>query len=95
MSTESGNESRACEQQPNSQRQNGSQDNNQQQNGQQQQGSMWKSILVRMFIFWMISNLFRGRQQSTSNTNIVPATNLFQTNQKIVSDVIMKKKITL
>lgn len=83
MSTESGNESRACEQQPNSQSQNGSQDNNQQQNGQQQQGSMWKSILVRMFIFWMISNLFRGRQQSTSNTNIVPATNLFQTNQQI------------
>lgn len=93
MATEGGSESRVCEQQPNSQLQNGTQDNNQSQNGQQQQqqeGSMWKSLIVRMFIFWMISNLFRGRQQSTSNTNIVPATNLFQTNQQIVSDVIIK-----
>ena len=87
MATENRSDSAACEQQTNSQVQNGTAGNNEQQNGQQQQqqqGSMWKSLLVRMFIFWMISNLFRGRQQ-TSNTNTVASTNLFKTNQKIVS----------
>lgn len=44
---------------------------------------MWKSLLVRMFIFWLISNLFRGRQQSTSTSNTAPSTNLFKTDQKI------------
>lgn len=79
------------EQQTNTQLQNGTAGNNVQQNDQpqqqqqQQQGSMWKSLLVRMFIFWLISNLFRGRQQSTNTSNTVPSTNLFKTGEKIVS----------
>lgn len=80
------------EQQTNTQLQNGTAGNNVQQNDQpqqqqqqQQQGSMWKSFLVRMFIFWLISNLFRGRQQSTNTSNTAPSTNLFKTDQKIVS----------
>ena len=79
------------EQQTNTQLQNGTAGNNVQQNDQpqqqqqQQQGSMWKSILVRMFIFWLISNLFRGRQQTTNTSNTAPSTNLFKTDQKIVS----------
>lgn len=79
------------EQQTNTQLQNGTAGNNVQQNDQpqqqqqQQQGSMWKSLLVRMFIFWLISNLFRGRQQSTNTSNTVPSTNLFKTDQNIVS----------
>ena len=88
MATENRSESAACSQQTNSQVQNGTAGNNEQQNGQpqqqQQQGSIWKGLLFRMFIFWMISNLFRGRQQS-SNTNTVASTNMFKTDQKIVS----------
>ena len=88
MATENRSESTACAQQTNSQVQNGTAGNNEQQNGQpqqqQQQGSIWKGLLFRMFIFWMISNLFRGRQQS-SNTNTVASTNMFKTDQKIVS----------
>ena len=88
MATENRSESTACSQQTNSQVQNGTAGNNEQQNGQpqqqQQQGSIWKGLLFRMFIFWMISNLFRGRQQS-SNTNTVASTNMFKTDQKIVS----------
>ena len=91
MATEGSGEV-ACdrnEQQTNSQLQNGTAGNNVQQNDQpqqqQQQGSMWKSLLVRMFIFWLISNLFRGRQQSTNTSTTLPSTNLFKTNQKIVS----------
>lgn len=85
MATENPSESTACAQQTNSQVQNGTAGNNEQQNGQQQQqGSIWKGLLFRMFIFWMISNLFRGRQQS-SNTNTVASTNMFKTDQKIVS----------
>ncbi|CAH3040787.1 unnamed protein product [Porites lobata] len=86
MATENRSESTACAQQTNSQVQNGTAGNNEQQNGQpqqqQQQGSIWKGLLFRMFIFWMISNLFRGRQQS-SNTNTVASTNMFKTDQKI------------
>ncbi|XP_073250120.1 putative lipid scramblase CLPTM1 isoform X2 [Porites lutea] len=86
MATENRSESTACSQQTNSQVQNGTAGNNEQQNGQpqqqQQQGSIWKGLLFRMFIFWMISNLFRGRQQS-SNTNTVASTNMFKTDQKI------------
>lgn len=94
MATERSDEAAACdrnEQQTNSQLQNGTAGNNVQQNDQpqqqqqQQQGSMWKSLLVRMFIFWLISNLFRGRQQSSSTTSTVASTNLFKTDQKIVS----------
>ena len=88
MATDNRSESTACSQQTNSQVQNGTAGNNEQQNGQpqqqQQQGSIWKGLLFRMFIFWMISNLFRGRQQ-TSNTNTVASTNMFKTDQKIVS----------
>lgn len=88
MATENRSESTACAQQTNSQVQNGTAGNNEQQTGQpqqqQQQGSIWKGLLFRMFIFWMISNLFRGRQQS-SNTNTVASTNMFKTDQKIVS----------
>ena len=62
----------------------------QQQQQQQQQESPWKTILFRMFIFYMIMNFFRGRggqQQNTSpNQNVVPATNLFQPNTKMVSE---------
>ncbi|XP_058944990.2 putative lipid scramblase CLPTM1 [Pocillopora verrucosa] len=84
-----------CEQngqQSNSQVQNGTAGNNDQQNNQpqqqqqqpqQEQGSMWKSLLIRMFIFWLISNLFRGRQQQGTNTNVIASTNLFKTDQKI------------
>lgn len=92
MATEQRSDEAVCErneQQSDSQLQNGTAGNNEQQNEQpqqqQQQGSVWKSLLVRMFIFWMISNLFRGRQQSTTNTNTVPSTNLFKSDQKIVS----------
>ena len=79
-----------CEQngqQSNSQVQNGTAGNNDQQNNQpqQEQGSMWKSLLIRMFIFWLISNLFRGRQQQGTNTNVIASTNLFKTDQKMVS----------
>ena len=86
-----------CEQngqQSNSQVQNGTTGNNDQQNNQpqqqqqqpqQEQGSMWKSLLIRMFIFWLISNLFRGRQQQGTNTNVIASTNLFKTDQKMVS----------
>ncbi|KAL9952468.1 hypothetical protein ACROYT_G039730 [Oculina patagonica] len=90
MATEQRSDEAVCErnEQPSdSQLQNGTAGNNEQQNEQpqqqQQQGSVWKSLLVRMFIFWMISNLFRGRQQSTTNTNTVPSTNLFKSDQKI------------
>lgn len=92
MATDNRSESTACAQQTNSQVQNGTAGNNEQQNGQpqqqQQQGSIWKGLLFRMFIFWMISNLFRGRQQS-SNTNTVASTNMFKTDQKIVSSSYM------
>lgn len=95
MATERSDEA-VCEQngqQSNSQVQNGTAGNNGQENGhpqqqqQQQQGSMWKSLLVRMFIFWMISNLFRGRQQQSTNTNMIASTNLFKTEQKMVSEI--------
>lgn len=91
MATERRSDEAVCErneQQSNSQLQNGTAGNNEQQQQQQQQpqqGSVWKSILVRMFIFWMISNLFRGRQQSSTNTNTVASTNLFKPDQKMVS----------
>jgi len=94
MATGERSDEAACannEQQNNTQLQNGTAGNNVQQNDQpqqqqqQQQGSMWKSFLVRMFIFWLISNLFRGRQQSTNTSNTTPSTNLFKTDQKIVS----------
>ncbi|KAK3746119.1 hypothetical protein QZH41_008822 [Actinostola sp. cb2023] len=50
-----------------------------QQPEQQQQQSPWKGILFNIFIFWLISNLFRGKQQPTSNTPAFqPATNLFK-----------------
>lgn len=98
MATENGSDSVACEQQSNSQLQNGTAGNNEQQNGQQQQqqqqGSMWKSFLVRMFIFWMISNLFRGRQQN-SNVNTVASSNLFKTDQKIVSWILVRRPLEL
>ncbi|KXJ13308.1 cleft lip and palate transmembrane protein 1 homolog [Exaiptasia diaphana] len=47
---------------------------------QQQQESPWKGILFRIFIFWFISNLFRGRQQPSSQQgpSFKPATNLFK-----------------
>ncbi|EDO26327.1 predicted protein, partial [Nematostella vectensis] len=59
---------------------------NQQQ--QQQQESPWKGILFRIFIFWFVTNLFRGKQQqpssdSPSGMSLKPATNLFNTNQKM------------
>lgn len=78
------------EQQSDSQLQNGTAGNNGQQNDQpqpqQQQGSMWKSLLVRMFIFWVISQLFRGRgQQQSTTTNTFASTNVFKTDQKMVS----------
>ncbi|XP_022809418.1 cleft lip and palate transmembrane protein 1 homolog [Stylophora pistillata] len=84
-----------CEQngqQRNSRVQNGTVENNDQQNNQpqqqqqqpqQEQGSMWKSLLIRMFIFWLISKLFRGGQQQGTNTNVIASTNLFKTDQKI------------
>ena len=99
MATEGSGEV-ACdrnEQQTNSQLQNGTAGNNVQQNDQpqqqQQQGSMWKSLLVRMFIFWLISNLFRGRQQSTNTSTTLPSTNLFKTNQKIVSWIKLRESL--
>ncbi|KAJ7383977.1 Cleft lip and palate transmembrane protein 1 like protein [Desmophyllum pertusum] len=78
------------EQQSDSQLQNGTAGNNGQQNDQpqpqQQQGSMWnwKSLLVRMFIFWVISQLFRGRgQQQSTTTNTFASTNVFKTDEKM------------
>lgn len=65
--------------------------NGQQQQQEQQQESPWKTILFRMFIFYMIMNFFRGRggqqQPSTgSNQQIMPATNLFQPSTEMVSE---------
>lgn len=54
---------------------------------QAQQESPWKGILFRIFIFWLISQLFRGRQQPSTTTQgpaFVPATNLFKPGDPMV-----------
>ena len=63
--------------------------NEPQQQQQPQQESQWKTILFRMFIFYMIMNFFRGRggqqQNGESTQTVMPATNLFPPNTKMVS----------
>lgn len=68
--------------------------NSQQQNGQPQQEqpqqqSPWKSFLVRIFIFWLISRMFSWRSSQPSDQQNVgtrmPGTNLFRPNQALVS----------
>lgn len=62
-------------------------ENNPQNEQQPQQESPWKGILFRIFIFWLISNLFRGKQQPGTQNNSVftPATNLFKPRDFMVS----------
>ncbi|XP_046847536.1 cleft lip and palate transmembrane protein 1 homolog [Xenia sp. Carnegie-2017] len=57
------------------------QENNQGQAQQQQsQTSIWKSILMRMFVFWLISQFFKSRQNTSSNpAGIKSSHNLFPT----------------
>lgn len=64
----------------------------QQQQQQQQQESPWKGILFRIFIFWFISNLFRGRQQPTQQgPAFQPATNLFKSGDFMVRSYQIEK----
>jgi fatty acid desaturase len=69
-----------------------------QQQPQQQQESPWKGILFRIFIFWLISNLFRGKQQPStqSSPGYTPATNLFKPRDFMVSfERIKKRKVII
>lgn len=67
----------------------------QQQPQQQQQESPWKGILFRIFLFWFISNLFRGRQQPTTEQgpSFKPATNLFKPMDYMVSSELYNAAI--
>ena len=50
-------------------------DNQQQQ--QQPQESVWKTILTRMFVFWLITQFFKGRQSNTNQSGVTASRNLF------------------
>ncbi len=61
---------------------------------QQQEGSPWKSMVVRMVIFWLVINFFRSKGPSTSNTDSSgngqnqpsgPCVNLFRDGEFMVS----------
>ena len=42
---------------------------NQNEAPQQQEGSPWKSMIVRMVIFWLVINFFRSKGPSSPATN--------------------------
>ncbi|CAB3989747.1 cleft lip and palate transmembrane 1 homolog [Paramuricea clavata] len=44
---------------------------------QQPQESVWKTILTRLFVFWLISQFFKSRQSNTNQTGIRSSRNLF------------------
>lgn len=55
---------------------------------QQPQESVWKTILTRMFVFWLITQFFKGRQSSTNQSDGVRASrNLFPLGTPVVSIV--------
>lgn len=53
---------------------------------QQAQESVWKSILMRMFIFWLITQFFRGRQSNTDTNqpSVRQSYNLFPPKTSVV-----------
>lgn len=65
---------------------------NQNQGQQQQEGSPWKSMIVRMVIFWLVINFFRSKGPTsptkTENGKEIengPCSNLFRDGQLMVS----------
>lgn len=58
----------------------------------QQEGTTWKSMIVRMVIFWLVINFFRSKGPSTtttttnenSNQNSGPCSNLFRDGDRMV-----------
>lgn len=51
---------------------------------QQPQESVWKTILTRLFVFWLISQFFRSRQSNTNQTDIRSSRNLFPLGTSVV-----------
>jgi hypothetical protein len=53
---------------------------------QQPQESIWKSILTRLFIFWLISQFFKSRQSTTSQSgvSVTASRNLFPIGTQVV-----------
>jgi hypothetical protein len=53
---------------------------------QQPQESIWKSILTRLFIFWLISQFFKSRQSTTSQSgvSVTASRNLFPVGTQVV-----------
>ena len=65
---------------------------NQNQAQQQQEGSPWKSMIIRMVIFWLVINFFRSRGPSTPTKSddgkVIdsgPCSNAFRDGQLMVS----------
>ena len=65
---------------------------NQNQAQQQQEGSPWKSMIIRMVIFWLVINFFRSKAPSsptkTENGKVSdsgPCSNVFRDGQLMVS----------
>lgn len=55
-----------------------------QQQQQQPQESVWKTILTRMFFFWLITQFFKGRQSTTNQPTVRPSKNLFPPKTSVV-----------
>ena len=51
------------------------------------QESVWKSILTRLFVFWLISQFFKSRQSSTSQSGVTASRNLFPPGTEVVCHI--------
>ena len=49
-----------------------------------QQESVWKTILTRIFFFWLISQFFKSRQGNTNQPTVRASSNLFQYGASVV-----------
>ena len=56
----------------------------QQQQQQQPQESVWKTILTRMFVFWLITQFFKGRQGNMNQSGVTASRNLFPPGTPVV-----------
>ena len=59
------------------------------QDQQPAQESVWKTILTRMFVFWLITQFFKSRQSNSNQSGVRSSYNLFPPGMAVVSYVLL------
>jgi hypothetical protein len=56
----------------------------------QPQESVWKTILTRLFVFWLISQFFKSRQSNTNQPGVRASLNLFPLGTEVVCHILKR-----